>query len=211
MIRRVAFLIFTLLLSSHSINGETPLTINELKPTVLFPNKKPLCQIALLQIYNNDKRTSHCEISVQMEGKECLVIPKLIDIPPAFSEHELLIPDLNTSKDLYVEIRNADDGSFMADHRETWQPQRHWKVFIIRSSPEDLGYEDYIYKKQHDIANFIDLAHDMQYWGGSKRPSHYTLESLLFMRNYIEEWSEAEWRKLVEKEIKPENERNLVK
>ena len=72
-----------------------------------------------------------------------------------------------------------------------------------KSSHEDMGYEDFIYKKQHEIANHIDIGNQTQRstsaMGGGDY--HYTLETLLFMRNYMDERSESQWRNMVEQHV----------
>ena len=92
----------------------------------------------------------------------------------------------------------------LASITQGWTPQRKWKVYIVESSHEDLGFEDALYKKQRDISNYIDIASRLsdphQAMGGGDY--HYTMETLVFMRNYMEERSEAQWRDLVENHIK---------
>ena len=111
---------------------------------------------------------------------------------------------------LNVEFTVRSSGQVVAQKKQMWQPQRKWKVIVVKSSHEDLGYENYIFMKQHDIANYIDLAaniskatenvSDLERKSDAKY--HYTMETLLFERNYIEERGERAWREIVEKDIK---------
>ncbi len=170
-----------------------------LEPTVLFPNREPLRQIAQLQVRNENQQTVRCVISVLPAGLESTE-----DVPPGVSMHKILVPDIAAPTDIRIELKSASDGRVLATFAQTWQPQRHWKVFVVESSHEDMGYESFIYKKQHDIANYIDVASHLS--GDAGRPPdgkyHYTMESLLFERNYIEERSKTAWREIVEKQIK---------
>lgn len=187
---------------------ERSLRILKLEPTPLFPRAEPLRQIARLQLLNTTSYKLRGVVTVQLE-KEAPVISTL-EIPSGVSTQRIAIPDIKVAQRLKLIIRNEADGSVI-EYQQTWQPQRHWKITIVKSSHEDIGYEDYIFKKQHSIANHIEMGRALS----TKRENvadserdlsnqfHYTMESLLFQRNYIEERSEAAWREIIEKEVKP--------
>lgn len=179
-----------LLLCSAALSGEV--RIQRLEPTVLFPNEEPLRQLAVLHLLN-DGAAQRCRVTVRLAGAETVTEAEL-----AAEEDRLriLVPDISTPAELELELRAAN-GQLLASHRQLWQPQRKWKVYFIKSSHEDLGYEDYIFKKQWDIANFIDLARALSQPPGSVPGYHYTMEHLLFQRAYIEERSEPAWRDIV--------------
>ena len=200
--------VFALLLAIPLAAQEQPLRILKLQPTPLFPRSEPLRQVANLQLYNRTARAMRCQVTVQLEKEAPIVSP--LDVPAGASTHRVLVPDTAAPQELWLTVRNESDG-LLIEHRQTWQPQRHWQVTIVKSSHEDLGYEDFIYKKQHNIANNIELG---QFLSAPREnvtaaerdlnsQFHYTMETLLFQRNYIEERSEMAWRELVEKQIKP--------
>lgn len=203
---RLLFCILLLPLCVHA--QERPLRILKLTPTPLFPRSEPLRQIAHLQLLNNTQRTMRCRVTVQLE-KEAPV-QSTADVPPGASTHRIAVPDISVSQSLKLTVRDEADGSVI-EHQQAWQPQRHWKITIVKSSHEDIGYEDFIFKKQHNIANNIELGRTLS----TKRENvaeserdlssqfHYTMETLLFQRNYIEERSEMAWREIIEKEVKP--------
>ncbi len=180
-----------------------------LEPTVLFPDKIPLQQVGWLQVVNSGSANAVCEATVQVGTQKPGGAQKL-EIPPGSSTQDVLIPDLEQPAEVTVALKSAE-GAVLATHKQMWQPQRKWVVYVIKSSHEDLGYETYIFEKQHAIAKNIDLARK---FNGEKeappdatgKPSprgfHYTLETLIFQRNYIDERSEAAWRDVVEKDIK---------
>lgn len=206
--RLPGFVLCLLLLPLALAAQEKPLRILKLTPTPLFPRSEPLRQIANLQLLNNEARTMRCQVTVQLE-KETPVVSTL-EVPAGASTQRIFIPDISAPQQLKLTIRNEADGSII-DHQQMWQPQRHWKITIVKSSHEDIGYEDFIYKKQRSIANNIELGRALS----TKRENvieaerdlasqyHYTMESLLFQRNYIEERSEMAWREIIEKEVKP--------
>jgi hypothetical protein len=177
------------------------------EPTVLFPRGTPLRQIAYLTILNEENQPVACEVSAQVSGGETgPAVTMKADI--GSSRYRVLVPDISSDSEIEFVVRVS--GQVVAQKKQTWHPQRKWKLYIVKSSHEDLGYENYIFKKQHDIAEYIDLAHNLskstENISDLERKSdakyHYTMESLLFQRNYIEEHGERAWREIVEKDIK---------
>ena len=184
-------------------------SITEVRPTVLFPNKEPLQQIAWVDVANSGTSSVACKAVVKVDGKAQGEAQKL-EVPAGASTQDVLIPDLAKPAQVTVELTD-DGGKVLASHEQAWKPQRKWIVYLVKSSHEDLGYEDYIYEKQRKIADNIDLARPLN--GPKENPPdapgepsprgyHYTLETLIFQRNYIDERSEAAWREIVEEDIK---------
>ncbi len=203
-------LLIAFLISPLALAGASEISITGLEPTVLFPSKTPSKQVGWLSLVNSGTGTVSCSAVVKLNGK-AQGSPLKLEVPPGSSVQDLLIAEIDKPADLVVEIK-ADKGHLLAEHKQRWEPQRKWIVYIIKSSHEDLGYESYIYKKQQAIANFIDMAKELTgpreiapdaSGKPSQRGFHFTLETILFQRNYIDERSEAEWRRLVEEQIKP--------
>ena len=209
MIRK--FLIaFLVPLAPLAVAGASEISITGLEPTVLYPSKTPSKQVGWLSLVNSGTGTVSCEAVVKLDGK-AQGAPLKLEVPPGNSVQDVLIAEIDRPADLVVEIK-ADNGRLLAEHKQRWEPQRKWIIYIVKSSHEDLGYESHIYKKQQAIANFIDMAKAMTGprenapdapGKPSQRGFHFTLETMLFQRNYIDERSEAEWRSLVEEQIKP--------
>jgi alpha-mannosidase len=189
-------------------SGQAAITILKLEPTALFPNTRPLHQLALLQVLNSTGASIRCRVQVHLAGSAPELGP-VSKIAAGYSTLRVPIPDINSPQELRLDIwpeqsGAAQGGQALATITQNWTPQRKWKVYIVKSSHEDMGYEDFIFKKQHEIANYVDLASRLsdphQAMGGGDY--HYTLETMLFMRNYMEERSESQWRDLVEQHIK---------
>jgi fibronectin type 3 domain-containing protein len=176
--------------------------ILDIQPTVLFPRHDPLQQIAVAQLLNNSDSPVACTISTAIGGNS--EIDTSVELPPGASSQRIPVSDIQSPMNLVVTAKCGSDGAILATASKPWSPQRKWKVYIVQSSHEDIGYEDFVYKKQHEIANYIDIAKRLsdpnQAMGHGDY--HYTLETLLFMRNYIDERSEIQWRDLVEQHIK---------
>jgi hypothetical protein len=188
-----------LLAAATRAAGQSPVVIDSIEPTALFPNGPTLRQIAWIRIDNRGAACRTCRMTVSAPG-----IPatsRNVDLPAGTSTQKLLVPDLRAPAEIAVEIQDGA-GQSLASKRQAWTPQRHWKIWIVHSSHEDLGYEDFIFRKQKDIADYMDIAHRLSGAANSPSSYHYTLETLLFMRNYIEERSESAWRGLVESDVK---------
>jgi hypothetical protein len=175
------------------------LTIESIEPTPLFPRGQELRQLAWLKIDNRGPACGNCRLRVEIAGKSAPV--QGVRLPAGISSQRFLVPDIQSPAELVVELLDAD-GHSLASRRQAWTPQRRWKIFVVHSSHEDLGYEDFIFRKQKDIADYIDLAHRLSGPASAASSYHYTLETLLFMRNYIEERSEQAWRALLESDIR---------
>jgi hypothetical protein len=190
--------------------AEAGLRILSLEPTVLFPKREPLAQVARLTVVNDSGGVVTAEAVVTVAGG---AVEKIVDLSfaPNQSTVEVLVPDLAAAATVKVELRRA--GAVVATHEQPWQPQRKWKIHIVKASHEDIGYENYIFKKQKEIADFIDLAQEQaspKSVAGNIGTAltkqigyHYTLETILFQRNYIEERGEQAWRQLVNRDLKP--------
>ena len=183
--------------------------IISLEPTVLFPKRVPLAQIARLTVLNDSGSAMEVEAVVTIQGGAVEKIEK-VSVAINQSTVDVLVPDISTESNVNVELRR--EGKVVATHGRAWQPQRKWKVHIVKSSHEDIGYENYIFKKQKEIAEFIDLAQEQSSpksvagnigrSGKQESTYHYTMETILFQRNYIEERGERAWRKIVEQDLK---------
>ena len=180
-------------------NVAAQVAIEAIEPTVLFPAGEPLRQLAWMKVENRFTVQIDCHVKITFSGMEPVI--QSLELPPGSSSQKVLIPDIRSEAELTAEIVDAG-GRSIASRRQVWTPQRHWKIFVVHSSHEDLGYENFIFRKQKEIADYIDIAHHLSGSASSPSSYHYTLETLLFMRNYIEERSESAWRELVESDLK---------
>lgn len=178
--------------------------ITALQPTVLFPDAEPLAQVAWLDVYVTGESPRECELVVKIDGRARGEAQK-VTLPIGASRQKVLVPDLAAPAEVAVEVRSG--GTVAARQVQRWQPQRKWKVFLVKSSHEDIGYEDYLWMKQKEIADFIDvgrrLSHPPPTTPKGKVGYRYWLETLLFPRYYAEERGEPALRELIENAVKP--------
>ncbi len=198
-----------LLLALAANTVSAAVRIVSVEPTTLFPRATPLRQIAIVTLLNDGTEAVAGKLTAQF-GTGNMGPALDVKLAPGATKHRLLVPDIAAAAEVEVVLAGA---SRLAEWKGAWQPQRKWKIYVVKSSHEDLGYENYIFKKQHDIAEFIDLAREQgksnenvsELERRSDAKFHYTMESLLFQRNYIEERGEKAWREVVEKDIKTGN------
>jgi hypothetical protein len=200
------FCLAMLLRDAPTLAAQSSLRILGIEPTVLFPKAEPLRQIAILNVDNSGTADVTATISCTIAGQQ---FTQDATFKPGETDEKLLIPDISSASELTIEIRNAAgaQAGTLAIWKQSWEPQRKWQVFIVKSSHEDLGYEGAIYQKEHDNANWIDIGKRLSDpnipMGGNK--FHYNIETLVGARNYISERGETAWRGLVDTEIKPGN------
>lgn len=188
-----------------------PMVAAQIEPTVLFAKKDPLCQIAWLNVVNTSDKPLVCDVIVKLNGVTANLSQKLT-LTPGVSRHDLFVPDIEKPSELEVELRVIGKNTVLTTLRQNWQPQRKWKIHLVKSSHEDIGYEGFLWEKQKEIADFIDFGANLSRAGSSSAVAEgastaggyrYFLESLLFGRYYMEERGEPAWRRLIAEKIKP--------
>ncbi len=166
------------------------------EPTVLFPRATPLRQVAIFTLVNDQTTPVTCELS----AGEAPVAK--VTAAAGASKHRVLVDDIAAPTELVFKAQCT--GQPALQMKKAWQPARKWKVFILESSHEDLGYEDYIFNKQKEVADFIDLAKHLsgnpenqsEFERNATNRYQYTMETLVSFRNYLEERGPIAWRKL---------------
>ena len=206
MIKRQVFLLHLAMAAALCCTApaqtQGPFRVIDVQPTALFPKAQPLRQMALMHVENNGSVPQQVTITIDLGGQH---LSQQGTLGPGCTEAQLLLPDIASQSTLKVEI-SAETGK-QAEWSHTWQPQRKWTIFIIKSSHEDLGYEGTIFQKAHDNADWIDIGKRLSDpkipMGGDR--FHYNIETLVGARDYITERGEIAWRNLVDTEIKTGN------
>jgi len=70
------------------------------------------------------------------------------------STHRVYVPDVG--KPTPAEFVLKTDGKVHDRHKTTWQPKRHWEVYIVPVTHHDLGYTDTIENVLHQYDGFYD-------------------------------------------------------
>jgi alpha-mannosidase len=195
------------LLSVTGFASAANIRIVGLQPTVLFPNRDPICQVGWLEVENDTQQPIPCDALVKVDGRSGSA--QRLTLPPGVSRQDILVPDRDQAAEIEIELRTGSDTE--GTIRQRWEPQRKWKVFVVKSSHEDIGYENYLWVKQKEIADYIDYGRRLSVTGplpaeeGARTPGgyHYWLETMLFPRYYEAERGEIALRELINTEVKP--------
>lgn len=177
------------------------LTVVSLEPTALFGAQEPLRQLALMSLRNSQDR--EFEVSVQVntvEGESASSDVYKVGI----GDHQIRVwvPDIEKSTVLSVTVRDGNSGEALTEFRTEWQPQRKWKIYLIKASHYDLGYDGRVDHMQREAAQYMDLAKRLCEDHSQLHEWHYYLEHMGFMRAYERERKESELREFVERYLK---------
>jgi hypothetical protein len=195
----------------------------QIEPTVLFAKQEPLRQIAWLTVMSTAGAPLACDVIIKIDGAPASSSPatsslasplpaQKLTLAPGISRHDVLVPDVEKPCVLDIELRAAGKNTVLTTLRQNWQPQRKWKIHLVKSSHEDIGYEGFLWEKQKEIADFTDFGAHLSRAASATAVAEgattlggyrYNLESLLFGRYYIAERGEPAWRKLIAEKIKP--------
>jgi len=97
------------------------------------------------------------------------------------------------------------DSKTLAQKTLTWNPPRHWTLYVIKSAHVDIGLHDSQYKQRFMTVDFIDqarrLADQTTDWPDASR-YRYVVEGLWWWLNYPRDRSEQTANEVVEKYVK---------
>ena len=183
------------------------LRLLQVEPTVLFAAREPLSQIAWVTVENAGAEPVAAELRVTVGMQTGPT--QTVTLPPGVSQQNALVPDLTAPGEATFTLRSA--GTVRATLGRPWQPQRKWKIFVVKSAHEDIGYENFLWLKQKEIADFVDLGAHLSRnrptpaEEGARTPGgyHYWMETLLFPRYYEAERGTSALRELLRREVKP--------
>ena len=82
---------------------------------------------------------------------------------------------------------------------QTWEPQRHWEVYVVPITHHDLGYTDTIENVMNLYDNFFDdvlrFCEETEDWAHESK-YRYTVEGAWSIQHYVEHRDEETRRKL---------------
>jgi len=129
---RSSFLLIAAL--ATPLMGAPNVRVISAEPTVLFPRGTPLQQIAYVTLLNEESQPVQCEISAKTPGDAGPAVS--VKAMTGSSRHRVLVPDIASPVEVQFTIRVS--GQVVAQKKYPWQPQRKWKLYIVKSSHEDL-------------------------------------------------------------------------
>ncbi|MCS6275293.1 MAG: fibronectin type III domain-containing protein, partial [Opitutus sp.] len=163
-----------------------PFRLLDVQPTALFPKQKDgqLRQLAWLRVASIAPAAVAGTLDVNLGGRALPSLP--VTLVPGESRLELLLPAVSTPTELAVEMRFEGETAPLV-WRGEWQPARQWKVYLLKASHYDLGYDGRIDVMQRDAADYLDLARRLCTDHDQYHDWHYHIEHLGFLRAYERE------------------------
>ncbi len=214
---RVLWCVVCLLVAATAFGGEssnnpasqstpTSLEILKVEPSVLFPRSEPLMQIARLTVVNRTKQPIATTAQITLDNLETRREP-LGTISPGQNTLEIRVPDTTVAARLHIVLSDDAEGhgQQLAQWESTWQPQRHWVVYITKSAHTDLGYEDYEHIKRRALAQYVDDARkitDATWTQPDANRYRWTIEHLHWLRGCLDERSWPWFRELIDQYVK---------
>jgi len=175
--------------------GNTSLRLVSIEPTVLFTRQKDtLFQVVNVKIENTAEPVD-ADLQFKLDSRYSST--PLGTIGKGQATFQLSIPD--SREPASVEFLLTAGGK-RQDHRKmTWQPRRHWRVYIVPITHHDLGYTDTIenvlrgYDRFYDdILRFCDDTND---WPEESK-YRYTVEGAWSVQHFIENRTPADIERL---------------
>ena len=112
------------LLCAPLISAAQPgVQILKLEPTVLFPNSRPLHQLALLDVINSTGAPLRCRVQVQV-GTLAAELGAVTEIQAGYSSLRVPIPDIDSPQQVHLEVQSEQGGQRLAGIAQDWTPQR---------------------------------------------------------------------------------------
>ncbi len=99
----------------------------------------------------------------------------------------------------------SDGSQKLVERTWTWNPPRHWTIYVVKSAHVDIGLHDSQYKQRLLTVDSIDrarqLADQTADWPDASR-YRYVIEGLWWWLNYPQDRSERAANEVVEKYVK---------
>lgn len=178
------------------------LTVLRVVATRLFPKQKNaiLKQRAWIKLLNRGS-DELITVSYQFEGGEKEEFH--YQVTAGENSIELLLSDIESPRPLSIHCSGGE--GVVASWSGVWQPARKWKIFQVKSSHYDLGYDGRIDAMQRDAANYLVQAERLCSDSDQFHAWHYHVEHLRFLRAYALENGERAFADFLKRNIESGN------
>ena len=175
--------------TDNSPNSQLPLRFISIEPTVFFiKDKRALLQVVNVTIENTAESV---EANVEVIPGSKIGSKKrtiaLVKVKNGKSTVQVRIPDIGEPTP--VELVLKANGKMQDNRKITWQPGRHWKVYIVPITHHDLGYTDTIENVLHSYDRFYDdilrFCEQTKDWPDESK-YRYTVEGSWSLQHFIE-------------------------
>lgn len=172
------------------------LSINTIKPTVFFLNKKnELLQVVDISIKNTEEDV---EAIVEIKFGSRKIHTNIGKVKQGQQTYQIYIPD--SRKSVSVEFILKAHSKVQDQQKMFWKPKRHWQVYMIPITHHDFGYTEaienvlYQYDDYYDkILRFCEETEGFPF----ESKYRYTVEGAWSINHFIENRLEKVVKKLV--------------
>ncbi len=179
----------------------SPVTRWEIVPTSLVSRAEPPLQKIDLSVECSEAITA-CVLRVWSDDR-VLAEKSLGAMRKGANDRSILLNE--PEKPLDTRWVLSDGSKAIAEQTLTWNPPRHWTLYVIKSAHVDIGLHDSQYKQRLMTVDFIDrarrLADQTADWPEGSR-FRYAVEGLWWWLNYPRDRSEQAANEVVEKYVK---------
>jgi len=161
------------------------LRLISVEPTVLFVReKRTIVQVAEVTVENTSDAVE-ATVDVELDSKHSSTA--LGKVKNGKTTCRVHVPDIVERTPVQFVLKS---GGKAQDHRKlTWQPQRHWQVFMVPITHHDLGYTDTIENVLRLYDSFYDdvirFCEETEDWPEESK-YRYTAEGAWAIQHFIE-------------------------
>lgn len=174
----------------------------EVTPTSLVSRGEPSLQKVDLAV-ESGAALDACVLRVWSDGR-LLAEKALGAIGKGSNRLAVLLPEPQKPAETRWVLSNAS--GTLAEKTLTWNPPRHWTLYVIKSAHVDIGLHDSQYRQRTLTDVCIDqaqrLANETADWPEASR-YRYVIEGLWWWLNYPQDRSESRASEIVEKYVRP--------
>ncbi len=203
---RMLLSLLLLAMGAATVQGETaaavPVKRWEVTPTSLVSrNQPPLQRIDLL--VENTQVLDSAVLRVWSDTDRLLAEKPLGALHEGTNEISVLLTEPKRPVDTRWEL--SDGSQALSEQALTWEPPRHWTLYVIKSAHVDIGLHDSQYKQRWMGVDFIDqagrLADQTSDWPEASR-FRFIVEGLWWWLNYPQDRSERLADEIVQKYVR---------
>ncbi|MBN2270306.1 MAG: hypothetical protein JXN61_06815 [Sedimentisphaerales bacterium] len=161
-----------------------PLRLISVEPTVLFVREQgSLLQVAEVELESTAELS---KVKVEVKLGTLQRTTGLGNIAKGKTKVEIYVPEIIAATEAEFVIRVDKDVA--VQQKMMWQPQRHWKVYVVPITHHDLGYTDTIENVLNQYDGFYDdvirFCEQTKDWPDEAK-YRYTVESTWSLKHFV--------------------------
>jgi len=181
-----------IIISGTAMAEEPKLRLASIEPTVFFiKEENALLQMVEVNIENTSEAVE-ASLEVKLSTGRPMADSKkktaaLGRVKKGRTAFKIYVPDIVEARPVEFVLKAND--KVQDRHKITWQPQRHWEVYMVPITHHDLGYTDTIENILHRYDGFYDdilrFCEETEDWPEESK-YRYTVEGAWSIQHFIE-------------------------